>query len=85
MSVAATLQTTKNPKIGLLLFIVILISKPQLRCEKIEEDQRSQARRLGLLWSHSQNYEPVRQRFLNFNKLLETLYISKLRPNLQVA
>ena len=63
----------KNPKIAPLLFIVILISKPQLRCEKIEEDQRSQARRLGLLWSHSQNYEPVRQRFLNFNKLLETL------------
>ena len=65
------MQTTKNPNI--VLFIVILISKPQLRCEKIEEDQRSQARRLSLLWSHSQNYEPVRQRFLNFNKLLETL------------
>ena len=41
----------------IIIIIIVVVVRPQLRCEKIEEDQRNQARRPGLLSGHSQNYE----------------------------
>ena len=43
--------------IAIIIIIVVVVVRPQLRCEKIEEDQRKQARKPSLLSGHSQNYE----------------------------